>query len=1088
MNWSKKLQKFLFSPLPELPNGMISAPPEAFFVLLLHLAHDFPDRVIAAALPDSAAVALNVRLISEYCRLLQLPDPVLELPEAGRGRQLFPGGEARRARALNRVLSGDAQLILGSTHAIWGPAPPPEETRQALVSLRPGLRLPIAELLDKLLTIDYDDEYEASAPGEFARRGGIIDVYSPAHDFPCRIEYLGDEIESLRAYDPATQRSTGVLTEYRIIGRAGITAGGAANASVFDYLPSEKLLTVVFDPASGREHLTRGDDRLHLAQAFDARLKRPDTISVYPAGVDLENASVITEYPVVTLFDELAASKTLPDNRRRQENALTVFRCKIAPFRQLVILSRSAANLPELQKWCQKNLPDHPIEFAVSTLERGCAFTSLQTALITERELTVLGFRCGNDSAPVRPKPELSLPKLPEDPVAPVHLADLDEGDYAVHIDHGIGIFRGVKTLKSNGLAREVLVIEYRDGQLFYVPLLQAGKVSRYLGAVGKVPLHRLDSGALWERDKENARRGVRSYAADMLRMQAVRQTISGLDIRPDERAFTGFLQSFLFDDTPDQERATGEIVRDLASGRPMDRLLCGDVGYGKTEVAMRAAFLAVSAGYQVAVLAPTTILAQQHFQSFQERFASYPFTIDVLSRFRSDREQQQIISRLKSGALDIVIGTHRLCSEKISFANLGLVIIDEEQRFGVNHKEKLRRFRTEVNVLAMSATPIPRTLYLAMAGARSLSTLSVAPKLRMPVKTVISPDDDRLIGDAISAELARGGQVFFLHNRVRTIDGEAEKWRQRLPQCRIAVAHGQMSEAQLEETMDKFVRRKIDCLFCTTIIESGLDIPNANTIIIDRADRYGLAELYQLRGRVGRWKQQAYAYMLLPKHQLLGTDARKRLAAIRRCSTQGAGFQLALRDLEIRGSGNILGAEQSGHLNKIGFELYCQLLQLEVAKLSGREIKFHPEIDLAIDFVVFAEKEGHPELLSAVFPRSYIGGERLRIDIYRRGAALNDPDELADFKAELIDRFGKLPEPAENLLFVLKLKLLTAQTGYRSLHVIDGIVTLQNPNQEVYRLKNGKRPHLDYRDAPALRLRQLEKILLDAIATEGGK
>ena len=507
-----------------------------------------------------------------------------------------------------------------------------------------------------------------------------------------------------------------------------------------------------------------------------------------------------------------------------------------------------------------------------------------------------------------------------------------------------------------------------------------------------------------------------------------------------------------------------------------MDRLLCGDVGYGKTELAMRAAFKAVSAGYQVAILAPTTVLAQQHYYSFRERFAAYPYTIDVLSRFRSASEQNEIIRRLGNGGIDIIIGTHRLCNPELKFHNLGLVVIDEEQRFGVKHKERLRRFRAEVDVLTMSATPIPRTLYLAMAGARDLSTLMTAPKLRLPVKTVIAPEEDRLVVQAIEAELARGGQVYYLHNRVRTIEEVAKKLRSLLPDVRFAVAHGQMPEEELEAVMTSFLEGKIDCLVCSTIIESGLDVPNANTIIIERADRFGLAELYQLRGRVGRWKHQAYAYMLLPKSQLVTSDARKRLSAIRRCSNLGAGFQLALRDLEIRGSGNLLGAEQSGHLNTIGFDLYCHLLKQEVGKLRGEKSEFLPEVEMAIDFISFTLTAPDGKL-AAAFPPEYIGGDRLRLDAYRRLSALNSEEELADFAAELRDRYGKLPKCAETLLEVVRLRILAAQAGYEHFTVVDGRVTLNNPGGTIYR-KKGLQPVIDYRNPPELRLVHLLALL----------
>ncbi|MBQ6352615.1 MAG: transcription-repair coupling factor, partial [Lentisphaeria bacterium] len=701
---------------------------------------------------------------------------------------------------------------------------------------------------------------------------------------------------------------------------------------------------------------------------------------------------------------------------------------------------------------------------------------------LTEAEAAALGFRRGSGGGEPEdePPPEAAASQLAAQ-AEEFSLADLDEGDFAVHVEHGIGIFRGLRTLKGNGLSREVMVMEFRDGQLLYVPLLQAYKVSRYLGAPGKVKLHAL-GGSRWNKEKERARFGVRSFAADMLRLQAMRNSIPGIAFRADAADNRAFVRSFPYPDTPDQRRATLAVAQDMSAPRPMDRLICGDVGYGKTEIAMRAVFRAVNAGYQAAVLAPTTVLAQQHFRSFCERFAEYPFNIALLSRLRTPAEQTRTIREVGEGKVDIVIGTHRLCSDQLRFRNLGLVVIDEEQRFGVEHKERLRRFRAEADVLTLSATPIPRTLYLAMAGARDLSTLMTPPKLRMPVKTVIAPEEVSLIVSALKAELARGGQVYYLHNRVRSIEEKAALLRSLLPEARIEVAHGQMPEHTLEEVMERFLRGGVDVLVCSTIIESGLDVPNANTIIIERADRFGLAELYQLRGRVGRWSRQAYAYMLLPRHELVGTDARKRLAAIRRCSNLGAGFQLALHDLEIRGAGNLLGAEQSGHLNAIGFDLYCHLLQGEIARLRGDRERLIVEVDLNLDFVSFT-LDAPPGVLAAAIPPEYIGGERLRVAAYRKLAALEDEAELEEFRAELADRFGKLPPPVRNLLETVRLKLLAADAGYRILSVVNGRVILRNPAGSIYRLPDGAAPRLDYRDPPELRMMHLARYLRSAKA-----
>ena len=1079
VNWRKILKNYLAdSAAGAVSRGGVDPGSVALPLLRAASAGDSP---LIAALPELNLVDRVVAEIEALTRELEIDLRMLVIPESGRGRLLFPGGESRRARALNSALNGQFDLVIGSIHALLAPAPPPEETRDAQLVLVPGMEIPIGDLVEKLVRLDYDDEYEVSVAGEFARRGGIVDIFSPAHDAPCRIEFFGDEIDSMRTFSPETQRSTGSVSEYRVIGRAGITAGGAADADLFCYFAHRnwRLLTVYPENCLERlEKYSSTEVCRRWESLWEEKEAAQEAIAFYDAASEAYHpeAEAADVFPAAgEIAGEIGESAKAGAEELRRQMLLGNLRRAADSGMHVVALAPHLENLPALEAWCSRNelAVCHP-SFDVAGIGAGFSLPAERLLLITEKELITAGFsREGRTAEGEVPAPVSADPAAV--PVPEFSLADLDEGDYAVHLDHGIGIFRGFRTLTSRGVSREVLVIEYADNQILYVPLLQAHKVSRYLGSPGKVTLHRL-GGVRWSRDKESARRSVRSYAADMLRLQAMRQAAPGIVFPPDTAETRAFLRAFPFNDTPDQRRSTAEIRADMESPRPMDRLLCGDVGYGKTEIAMRAAFKAVSAGYQVAILAPTTVLAQQHYYSFRERFAAYPYTIDVLSRFRTAAEQNEIIRRLGNGGIDIIIGTHRLCNPELKFHNLGLVVIDEEQRFGVKHKERLRRFRAEVDVLTMSATPIPRTLYLAMAGARDLSTLMTAPKLRLPVKTVIAPEEDRLVVQAIEAELARGGQVYYLHNRVRTIEEVAKKLRSLLPDVRFAVAHGQMPEEELEAVMTSFLEGKIDCLVSSTIIESGLDVPNANTIIIERADRFGLAELYQLRGRVGRWKHQAYAYMLLPKSQLVSSDARKRLSAIRRCSNLGAGFQLALRDLEIRGSGNLLGAEQSGHLNTIGFDLYCHLLKQEVGKLRGEKSEFLPEVEMAIDFISFTltAPEGK---LAAAFPPEYIGGDRLRLDAYRRLSALNSETELADFSAELRDRYGKLPKCAETLLEVVRLRILAAQAGYEHFTVVDGRVTLNNPGGTIYR-KKGLQPVIDYRNPPELRLVHLQALL----------
>ena len=1084
--WQKKIRRFLES-RKNGGNFLTCGESSILALPVLRECLRSKERVVAV-LPDAASADRLAGEVASFAEKLGIEIDMLTVPECGRGKLLFPGGETRRARALDALLGAERGLVIGSASSLLGPAQAPDEVRSSALVLTPGLEIPMPELVKKLVALDYDDEYEVTVSGEFARRGGIIDLFSPAHEAPCRVEFFGDTVDTLRLFSPATQRSTGSVAEYRVIGRSGITAGGAADSDVFAYFEGRPWRLVALHPA---ESIKKAENYLPPAAVtrfrallLDRALNNASTVFFDPVeSVDVPGTEAPDILPAAFAGSALEGTPEAEARAQELNRSLLTDAVRACSDRggSVVFFVDHEEDVPELEKWCSScKLSSEAVEIDVLRIGSGFQLPGEDLLAVSESELTAAGFGCG----PVSPGEKTAAPPEPE--IVPavrdedISLADLEVGDYAVHLDHGIGIYRGFKTLTSNGVSREVLVVEYRDGRLLYVPLLQAHKLSRYLGAPGKVPLHVL-GGKRWDRDKADARMGVRSYAAEMLRMQAMRRAVPGIAFER-SAAMKNFIRDFPFEDTRDQKRATEEIAHDMASSRPMDRLLCGDVGYGKTELAMRAAFTAVSAGYQVAVLAPTTVLVHQHYQSFKKRFAKYPVTIGELSRLRSAPEQKRVIEQLGSGGIDIVVGTHRLCTERLTYKNLGLVIIDEEQRFGVQHKERLRRFRAEADVLAMSATPIPRTLYLAMAGARDMSTLSTAPKLRLPVRTVIAPEDDKLVASAIGAELARGGQVYYLHNRVKTIEERAEKLRALLPETRIRVAHGQMPERALEETMTEFLSGHIDVLVCSTIIESGLDVPNANTIIIDRADRFGLAELYQLRGRVGRWKNQAYAYLLLPRNQLVSTDARKRLAAIRRCSHQGAGFQLALRDLEIRGSGNLLGVEQSGHLNLIGFDLYCHLLRQEVAKLKGEKVDILPETEIAVDFVSFT-LQGDPEkCLCAAFTGEYIGGERLRLDVYRRLAALETEQAVDDFAEELADRFGPLPQLAKNLLAFTKLRVAVARSGYRDLVVADGKVTLNNPGGTIYRLPGGKQPTLDDRDPPLLRL----KILTDIVRRAG--
>jgi transcription-repair coupling factor (superfamily II helicase) len=664
-----------------------------------------------------------------------------------------------------------------------------------------------------------------------------------------------------------------------------------------------------------------------------------------------------------------------------------------------------------------------------------------------------------------------------------IDFTDLEDGDLVVHLQHGIGRFCGLQMSPAGSGNRqsaighrqseaECLVIEYAPADndqpppKLYVPVTEAHLVSKYVGA-GKAnpPLNQL-GGTRWAKAKEHAERAVQDVAAEMLRIQAVRESQAGHPFPADvvwQREFEG---AFVYEETPDQLKAIGETKADMERPKPMDRLICGDVGFGKTEVAIRAAFKCVMGGKQVAILVPTTVLAQQHYNNFRERMADYPIRVELMSRYRTRGEQDRVVQALAEGTVDIVVGTHRIVQEDIQFKDLGLVVIDEEQRFGVLHKEKFKRLRTLVDVLTLSATPIPRTLYLALTGARDMSTIQTPPNDRLPVETIVIEYDERTIRDAIKREMARGGQVFFLHNRVTTIYTMQQKLQTLVPDARIVVGHGQMNADDLEEVMTTFINGDADVLLSTTIIESGLDIPNANTIIIDRADRFGLSDLYQLRGRVGRYKHQAYAYLMLPRSARMLTDVRKRISAMKQYSTLGSGFKIAMRDLEIRGAGNLLGAEQSGHITAVGFELYCQLLKQSVGAMKGEKVKPRVEVRVALDFLLDATN----------LSENYAPESQHRIEIYRKLAQATDKPALDALQKEMRDRFGPIPPAVELLLAVGELKILASERNITVVEVKEDKIMLTR-NKEFITL-GGKFPRLTKKDAQA-RLKELKKLLL---------
>ncbi|NNJ70378.1 MAG: transcription-repair coupling factor [Kiritimatiellales bacterium] len=638
-------------------------------------------------------------------------------------------------------------------------------------------------------------------------------------------------------------------------------------------------------------------------------------------------------------------------------------------------------------------------------------------------------------------------------------VADIQPGDFVVHVEHGVGKYLGIVETTFSGRSMEVLAIEYAKGEKVYLPVTQAHLLTRYKGMGKQTPKPHTLGGRKWRNDKAGAEEAVQDLAAKLLQTQAERQAKRGFRFSPDNALQAEFEAAFPYTETPDQLSASDELKRDMEKLRPMDRLLCGDVGFGKTEVAMRAAFKAVMDGMQVAVLVPTTVLAQQHYDTFIERMVAFPIRIDMVSRFRTRAEQNKTLLQTSEGEVDILIGTHRLLSKDVRFNNLGLVIIDEEQRFGVTAKEHLKELRKQVDVITMSATPIPRTLYMSLTGVRDLSTIKTAPQERQPVDTNVIPYDEEIIAEAIRAELHRGGQVFYLHNRVKTIHLVDNRLRALVPEARIAVAHGQMGEKELSEIMHAFVEGRFDVLLCTTIIESGVDIPNCNTLLVENAERFGLSDLYQLRGRVGRSNHKAFAYLMLSPGGDMIDAARDRMNAIQRYTGLGSGFRLALRDLELRGAGNLLGAKQSGHISAIGFDLYCQLLKRTIAILQGKTPPPLMDVAVKIDFLDLSPKSGNRET-GAFIPYEYIEDENLRLRLYQRISALATKREISLIKREIKDRFGKLPQEVQRLMLIAELRIVAAERGIKSIVVRNRQVMLSTDRD--YLTVAGRHPVLD--------------------------
>ena len=899
--------------------------------------------------------------------------------------------------------SATPPILVASIKAAIQPLPSPSDLERGCLMVRKGGKLSQTVLLAVLIKNEFERVTTVETEGQFSIRGGIVDIFPFTVDKPIRIELFGDSIESIRLFDVETQVSTDVL-DYIDINLTGISSTTKENGCILDYLP-EGCIVAIQDVVELSEHTKKFPKESNVdwekqLNAFLSRIGKGPNIKFSDLPVSENSNSINLRITSLQRFSgALANISEELKQLQAKGNSIYIF-CnnegEELRFKELI----SSIN-PELN-----------IKYIRGRLSKGFAFDDIGCTFLANHEL----FNRYNIKRDISKKSAWR---------GVDSFLELEKGDCVVHLHYGIGRFRGVEKLHRDGRLQEVIVLEYQDRATLYVPVSDLELVQKYIGGIETTPtLHKL-GGTAWLEAKERAKNAVRDLALDMLRVQAIRETKKGIKYPEDADWQHEFEAAFPYEDTDDQIEVTHSIKQDMCSSKSMDRLICGDVGYGKTELAMRASFKASLHNKQTAILVPTTILAQQHYQAFRERMADYPVVIDVLSRFKSKVEQKSILEKLAIGGIDIIIGTHRLLQDDITFKDLGLLIIDEEQRFGVEHKERLKRLRATVDILTLTATPIPRTLHISLLGIKDISTLSTPPQDRLSIKTEICIYDKHKIRKAILYELERGGQIYFVHNRVNNIEMVAEGLRAIVPEAIIKVAHGQMHENELEEIMLEFLEKRIDVLVATTIIESGLDIPNVNTIIVNDADRFGLSDLHQLRGRVGRYKHQAYAYFLLPRDRPILPQAAKRLKAIEEFNELGAGFKIAMRDLEIRGVGNILGKEQHGHITAVGYDLYSKMLQKVMKEIKREKVQ-----DEAVATISIA--------VDAYIPDNYIEDVKTRIEIYRKINRCKSKEEIDNVGREIEDRFGTMPPSLENFLKLMQVKLLALRHSITELTEVD--------------------------------------------------
>ncbi len=963
--------------------------------------------------------------------------------------------------------SGNHPAIVATCiQAILQPTLSIQSLSASSVNLQKGNEIEIDKLMLKLAEFGYNISFEVTDKGEACSKGGIIDVWPVTEVWPVRLEFFGNELESIRMFNPVTQRSIGFIDEISIPivkETPETTTNGQPTASLLEHLPDNSIFFWLdYDLIVTHAELLTGSatdaGNFNIFSLQDIKSKIENKPGVKQLYTSIESAlteeSKIFQFEPISIIEEYKKGFAAPDIKEAARHKLLKEICN--PPRkshQTIIYMETGSSKEHLQNEIAGFNPQN-IKFLTGTITGGFTAPQFGFSLVSESDIYGKQDTAGQRYIPAFARNGPS--KLPSTRIT--ELSDIEPGDLVVHIEHGLGRYLGLFNITMRGREQEVISVEYADNTKLHIPVTQAHLISKYVGiASHNVRLHTL-GGKRWNKEKNSAQSAVVDIAASLIEMQAARAALEGIPFPDDTAKQHEFEATFPYRETEDQIKVIADIKQDMESARPMDRLICGDAGYGKTEVAIRAAFKAVMSDKQVAVLVPTTILAQQHFETFSNRMAGYHIQIEMLSRFRTKKEKERIITELKTGDLDIVIGTHALLQDNIQFADLGLVIIDEEQKFGVVHKEKLKKLRQMVDVLTMTATPIPRTMYMSLTGARDISIIQTPPKERMAIETIVTKDDDNIIRKAILRELNREGQVFFLHNRVLTINKVYERLKKLVPEASIEIAHGQMPTTELETVMHNFTTGKFDILLCTTIIESGMDIPRVNTIIIDRADRFGIAGLYQLRGRVGRSNIKAYAYLLIPKHGHIEADAQRRIAAIKKFSGLGSGYNLAMRDLEIRGAGNLLGASQSGHINAIGFGLYCQLLNRTIARMQNKPLPPLITVNINLDFIDHSAVPANMES-AATIPYNYIEDERLRIETYHKLAEATTNEKIRELQEEINDRFGKLPQCVTRLFKLAELRILAAANGITSIDVKEGKLVLHTGTKTL--MTNNRYPRL---------------------------